>query len=275
MTDAQNPNDVEPLISDDEMGRRIVEQAFELWINPEIERRVERGEIDPPIQLFMAQVVWPPEGPHQVRLNSEVKGHAWTRMNRPIEKGEPVLISDLEGFAGFELEEEELDCGHLTLMSNGKGWVASFNFLRKRARGLALLEKAEEFLVAAREALGRGHAAVVIDNLFSACELASKADLLTGHFIEEKTSHKAIHSALNNQKRLGNVDAAFVDLFNRLSRLRPFYRYASEVSDQAPIEVDDVSLVSAVTDRIRSKLERLSKEKLEHDPMIAAIKLSQ
>ena len=258
---------------DEEAGKRIVEQAFELWINPELSRREALGELSLPVELYLAQIVWPPEGDLQVRINEEVRGYAFTKLDRPVEKGDPILISDLTGFQGFELEDDELDYGHMTLIQNGKGWSVSFNFLRKRARGLALIAKSVEFFEAARLALARGHHAVVIDNLFSACELVSKADLISHHIIDEKSNHKAIHSTLNQQRRLGNVDASFVDLFNSLSRLRPFYRYSSVTSDVSPVSEDDMSLVEAMIERAKSKLARMSKEALESERTMNAIRI--
>jgi len=260
---------------DDEAQKRIVNQAFELWINPEIERRANAGLLQVPVELYMAQVVWPDDKSISVRLNEEVKGVAWTRMGRPIEKGDPVLVSDLSGFAGFELEDDELDFAHMTLMFNGHGWAVSFNFLRKRARAQALLEKADQFLVAAKDAFGRNHSAVVVENLYGACELSSKADLLTSMMVDDDTNHRAIHSAINQQGKLGNVDGAFVSLFNRLSRLRPFFRYASATSEDLPVSQDDLDLAHAFIDGTRSKVRRLQKDDLEGDPLVNVIRISQ
>ena len=258
MADEENP-------FGEEFGKRFFEQAFELWINPELRRREADGR---PIagEPHAIQVIWQPKGDLEVRFNEEVRGYAWTRLGRPVEKGEPVYFSDLDGFQAFDLLDDELDCQHVTLIRTSKGWSATFNFLTLRRRGLALLEKAAQFLEAAKDAALKAHGAVAVDNLFSACELIAKADLMTSHAVEgDASTHGRIQSQLNIQRRMGNVDAGFVELFNRLSRLRPFYRYASEVSDQHPVAVDDCELVEAMLDRSRSKLARKMDKAVEEE----------
>jgi hypothetical protein len=74
---------------------------------------------------------------------------------------------------GFDLHESELDFGHVTLISAGDKWFSAFNFLTQRGRALSLLKKANEFREASVVARTKGHSAVVVDTLFSACELAS------------------------------------------------------------------------------------------------------
>ena len=79
----------------------------------------------------------------------------------------------------------------------------------------------------------------------------------------DDTNHNAIHSRLNVQRRLGNVDSAFVDLFNKLRQLRPLYRYSSEVSEIQPIDESELELVQAFIDGVQTKLAPLTKEDLE------------
>lgn len=118
-----------------------------------------------------------------------------------------------------------------------------------------LVEKARQFLMASQAAMAAHHDVVVMDTLFSACELAAKADLMTRHFVNPgKSSHKAIGSALNRQRQMGNVDGAFTDLFNQLANLRSLYRYASSVADTCPVSADDIELVGAVIDAVAAKI---------------------
>jgi hypothetical protein len=58
---------------DDLMTKNLVKQAFELWLNPEIKRRAERGEITLPLRLSQAQILFSVGGKPIVRLNDEVK----------------------------------------------------------------------------------------------------------------------------------------------------------------------------------------------------------
>jgi hypothetical protein len=78
----------------------------------------------------------------------------------------------------------------------------------------------------------RGLAEVAVDTLFSACELTSKAELVSSSSMElSSKSHASIGSRLNSWGKLGNIDAAFVHLFNHLHDLGPRFRYDSNFSN--------------------------------------------
>jgi uncharacterized protein (UPF0332 family) len=188
-------------------------------------------------------------------LNDEVRGVATIRATRAIEKGEHIRQADLADLQQFELEDDDLDCGHFTAMNTGGAWIATFNFLYGRPRALKLIERAAEFLESAKSAFDKGHAAVAVDNLFSACELASKAELLVRQLVAEKSNHRHLHRAVNWWGRLGNIDAAFVDLFNKLAALRPRYRYDAEYTDPMPVDSADLELVEVLIDATKRRLQ--------------------
>lgn len=79
---------------------------------------------------------------------------------------------------------------------------------------------------AAQFALEQGLERACVDNLFSACELASKARLiLHDGAVANVKSHQPIHSKINLWGHLGNVEQSFLSLFNSLSNLRTPARY--------------------------------------------------
>jgi hypothetical protein len=239
--------------------QRLLEQAFELWINPELERRRASGTLKEPFQFLMAQQIQRPDGTTIVRLNDEVRGIASLIASRDMETGEGILLSDLDGLQNFDLEEDELDCGHWTVFRTGKRWFTSFNFLTHRAKCIDLLSKASQFLAAAIHAKKENHLSVVVDTLFSACELISKSQLVSSRVIKMDTkSHGQVASQINAWRKLGNVESAFVDLFNRMNLLRPRYRYDVTFSESMPASEDDLALVAQMIDsetkRLRSKI---------------------
>ena len=243
----------------EEFGQRMLEQAFEMWINPELERRRVSGALKEPFQLLMAQRLQHPDGNIIIRINDEVRGVASLRASRDLQKGEEVLLSDFQGLENFELEDEDLDSGHWTVFWTGKGWFTSFNFLTQRARCLDLLSKSSQFLAAATYAKLQKHPAVVVDTLFSACELIAKAQLVASHAIKlDVKSHSQVASQINLWRKRGNVEGAFVDLFNRLGQLRPRYRYDTTFSEDMPVSEDDLALVGQMiasgVERLRPKL---------------------
>lgn len=255
MSDVTPPSEVIESSFSEEGVKRMLEQAFELWLSPELERRRAAGEISADFSLTAAQRLQWPDGRISIRLNEEIRGVASTKLTRYVEKGEPVFLSDLEGLQAFDLVEEELDCGHWTMLWTGKRWFIGFNFLNQRARCLDLLSKAEQFLQAATDACSRQHAAVAVDTLFSACELVAKAELVSSHVVGlEAKTHGSISSQLNRWRRMGNVEGAFVDLFNLLSGLRGRYRYDARVSDLTPVSDDDLQLVGAMISASRRRI---------------------
>ena len=78
-----------------------IRQAFDLWFNPEIERRREAGLLPEKFVLFAAQVVIDPDRKAPaVRLNEEVRGMFKAKPARRVGKGEMVLLSDIKELHG-------------------------------------------------------------------------------------------------------------------------------------------------------------------------------
>ena len=90
-------------------------------------------------------------------LNDEVEGEILLRAPRPIQKGEPLYSNDLQHIEHFELPDELLDSGHVTIVRAGEAWHMFFNFLYGRAKAKDMLELAGQFLEAAQSAKDKGH----------------------------------------------------------------------------------------------------------------------
>ncbi len=236
---------------------RTFAQMFGIYFGPEIERRRVAGTLPGDFFLYFAQVLFPLDGKNRVLLNDEVKGEGVMRANRDVAKGEGIYITDLEFLERFELPDDLLDCGHFTIVRSGDGWRMFFNFLSGRAKAADMLELASQFLDAAVASAAKGHAGPSVDNLFSAAELVSKSELIL-HRSNAVTSkkHGAIASAINAWAKLGNIEAAFVDLFNRLGRQRPSARYG-DAEHRPPIpDEDSFELVRTVINRGRERVAR-------------------
>jgi hypothetical protein len=225
-------------------------QAWELWFRPEIERRQTAGSLPATFSLHMAQALFPPDEKLRVLLNDEVEGEGHLRAPRTIQKGEPLYASDLQFMERFELPDALLDSGHFTIVRAGEGWHMFFNFLRGRAKAKDMLQLAGEFLEAALSATDKGHSGPVVDNLFSACELISKAELiLHRNPAASSKSHRSVSSQINWWGRLGNIDAVFLKLFNRLAEQRPNARYGDKEHRPPVPEHDSFDLVQAMIER--------------------------
>src|SRR5688572_23907614 len=90
---------------DPEWGQKALDHQFELFIRPELERRLQEGTITSPYEIRMAQVIFSPDGSKpKVRLNEEVRAVAKVKPSKlPLRKGQAVMASDVA-----EIEEIEL-----------------------------------------------------------------------------------------------------------------------------------------------------------------------
>lgn len=216
---------------------RTIIHMFQIAFAPEIRQRLSAGRLDETFFLTAAQMIQPEVGPQLIRLNGEVRGMAHVRATRPVQEGEPVFASDMQNFVSFELDEEELDAAHFTLFWTGIGWIATFDFRAGRAKSVAMLKAAAEFLEVARLASTHGYTRPSVDNLFSACELVSKAHLILHRNAASRAkSHGPVQSAINAWRRLGNINDEFVQLFNRVSNTRSPARYDTNAEISMPTQ---------------------------------------
>lgn len=205
-----------------------MQQAFELWINPEIERRRQAGRLPDGFILYAAQVLMDLDtAAPTVRLNAEVKVVLKVRTTRPVKKGERLTARDFSDIEDVELTDLDPNAGHLTMILHDRVWVLKFDFRYNAARIAKTLRAAKEFLECAAWCLEKGHTRAYVDNLFSATELMAKGFLLMhpDQNVLTSKSHKIVFSKYNWWGKLGNTDPRYVSLLNDLSSLRGSARY--------------------------------------------------
>jgi hypothetical protein len=156
---------------------------MDLWVTPEVERRQAAGAIPKPFNLHAAQVIFYADArPHEIRLNEEVRAIGKVKLKQGVskQKGAPIYSNEIEDYEAFRLpDDEDPNCGHITLHRFADQWSLAFDLIYNKGISSEHLAAAEEFLKSAEAALEQGHYRVVVDNLFSASELAAKALLLT------------------------------------------------------------------------------------------------
>lgn len=257
----QSEVDIHSTLNENENAGHLLQEAFDLWINPEIEKRRATGSLPVGFQLVAAQHIQRPDGENITRLNDEVRGMMKVGPIPGAKIGDEVYYDQLKRIECFDLDDEDLDSGHLTVIRVDSSWFISFNFLNQRARCRNLLEKSRQFLEAAKRAVELNYPAVAVDNLFSACELISKAELVSSHVLAmEVRTHSAIARSLNHWRKMGNIESAFVDIFNQLGQLRPRYRYDTVFSDPAPVTNDSLELVGEMIELVLAKVSPLRPE---------------
>lgn len=208
-----------------------IQQMFDLWVTPEVHKRQADGLCPKPLDLWMAQVIFYPDGRgHLVRINDEVKVSPKVKLKPGItkEKGAAVYLDEIEEMHLLELpDSEDPECGHITVYRVGKQWFLGFDFRYHKGWAERLIEAAKEFVEASDSAAQKQHWRAFIDNLFSSAELASKAFLLSMVTKPEDipNSHKAIQVRLNRFAKTGTIKAQHRDIFNKLARDRRNARY--------------------------------------------------
>ena len=213
-------------------GASIFQQMIDIWVRPEIDRRRAARALPESFALHAAQLICSADGePNKVRLNDEVQAVALIRKKPGVakEKGDTIYLDEIEGVETIVLPEtEDPNCGHATLVRLGDTWHVVFDFRYNRGRSLELVGRARRFLDAARHANECAAWSVLAYNLFTAMELAAKAELLVVPDVEflNAKSHGAVHSRLNKSAKLGNVDLAHASTFNDLAVLRQRAAYS-------------------------------------------------
>jgi len=203
---------------DSEMAERVIEQAYDFWIGPEIERRRAAGQLPDGFALHGAQVILGmDEGPPEVRLNDEVKAVAEVIAARAIAKGEQVTENDIAGYTDILLTDADPDAGHIAIVAHKGHWALAFDFRRNASRISEHSDVSREFLHTATWARERGYIRPFVDKLFSATELMAKGMLIwqpDRSLLESKT-HSYLKVRFNLERKHHNVDARFVDLVFR------------------------------------------------------------
>lgn len=219
-----------------------LKQFFDLFFKPEIKRRFEQGNLRHDFEIMIAQAIMDSDGKTVVRFNDEARFRGLMRAQRNIRAGERLLRHDFATLTEIELAPEEMNFGHVTLVSSGLNWFCSFNFLKDRNKAASFIDQAETFLETAAHAIGKSFTQVAIENLHTAAEKIALAYLMV-HSQKGGSgkSHGGIRSGINAWGRLGNVDPKFVSLFNKITSLRDQYRYAVDVPNGiVPIDAHDI-----------------------------------
>jgi hypothetical protein len=154
-------------------------QAFELWLNPEIEHRRQTGRLPNGFSLYAAQVIMDMDtDAPTVRLNEEIKAVFHARLKRSVKKGEVVRENDFDEIEDLELTDLDPNAAHLTIILHKGFWVLKFDFRYNAARIRETIAAAREFLDAATFCLDKGNLRALVENLFGATELMAKGLLL-------------------------------------------------------------------------------------------------
>jgi hypothetical protein len=239
------------------------DQAMNLWFLPEIEHRQAAGKIPQPYELRAAQIIFhADERPHEIRLNEEVQALAKVKFKEGItkEKGEIIFDHEIEHYELLRLPEtEDPNCGHLTVIQIRGSWHLFFDFIYNKGRSKEVLQAAKEFLDAAEHALAKSYFRALVDNLFSAAELAATAFLTVSPYSgrSQDTSHGQLHSRFNLLAKVGAVETSHRETFNSLASIRKRARYVKGTFAMTlPDAMSHLAVVKELIEHAETLIER-------------------
>jgi uncharacterized protein (UPF0332 family) len=242
---------------DQKAATHLLEQSFQLWFNPEVERRRSSGLLPPNYTVWAGQVIMDLELEKPlVRLNEEVRAMVHGKAARPVSAGEAIALdTDLLSIDRITLTNEFPNAGHLTALIFKGSWIISFDFQHNAERIQTQLASADQFLSSARHCVQSNLPIAAIDNLYDAVQILAKCFLLAypDKTALESKSHGFIETRLNLFGKRGAVSPASVRLLNELTQLRPKTRYALR-----PIEITAATLdrLLSSADNMRAEIER-------------------
>src|SRR4029453_11088445 len=110
------------MVEETQEGRSLLEQAWRLWIEPEVVQRQAQGILPKPFELRAAQGLMEGDRPLQVLLNEEVRAVVSARAERAIQKGESVSEADIDDIKGFTLTDADPNAAHITMFLHRGVW---------------------------------------------------------------------------------------------------------------------------------------------------------
>ena len=252
--------EIQSVLDSPEFQQRVLSQFMETWVSPEVTKRQIQGELEKPLILTKAQIIFfPDERAPEIRINSEVKAGLKVKVKPEYDfnDGDLVYSHQIEEIQELYLDQEDdPDCGYIILLNLGGTWILKFDFRYNNALSKQHLLAARQFLAAAKFSMEQQNWIAFIDVLFSAVELTAKAQLLS-YFAELRQNHKhdLIHSRYNLFAHTGNVPENYRDIYNQLWQLRIPIRYLRTEFSLSKEEIDELyNVVSEMIEYTSSRL---------------------
>ncbi len=208
-------------------SERLLDQLHQRHVVPELERRREQGTWADDGEVERALVVLGGARAGAVLLNSEVRGVLTVKASRPLLAGEDVMPADIRSVEAFAWEDDDGASSFVAVIPTSFGLALITEFRGNVLESAPHLDAAEEFMTSAMRAFENRQIRVFLDLSYSAAELMAKSELLrwAGATVSGSRTHSRVISAYNAWAKLGNTEAKFAALLNRLSELRGPARY--------------------------------------------------
>lgn len=221
----------EPSLDQDQQ-EKLFRQLMEIYIEPSIKERQANGELEKPLTLDKAQIIFFPDNRDpEVRINSEVQAKLNAKLVPGVYKRnyEDVYYEEIEDITDIELtDHDDPDCAHVTLIRLRDRWVLGLDLIYNKAEAEKHLEVAKEFRDIADYALNNEMHHAFVENTFAALELTCRCFLMKvmGPAGAKISSHRRTKDLINIHRKLGNISDGPVDLLNTMiDKYRKVARY--------------------------------------------------
>ncbi len=208
---------------DEEIGNRVLQQAMNIWILPEIEKRKKEGWLKENFVLKRAIIIFNPRGITRIRFNEKVDLIAEAKINRTINAGEIVYERDIEKINKIIPKNLPKDCGWLVIIFINQRVIVAFNFLYNLDKIQEFLKASKEFYESAIDNLDKNRLRPFFEECWAVAELLSACNFLS--LGQEYDSHHVNIKKMKNWVDLGNVEIKFSEILQRLNRSRKIARY--------------------------------------------------
>ena len=219
--------------------KRAFDQAIDIWINPEIEKRKKKGWIKDDFELKRAQIIFTPKKIPRIKFNEKVKITANVKLNRGVIKGENIKESDLKTVEEFIVDYPS-NSGHITLFRFLDRWIFIFNSLYNKGKIKNFIVASKEFYESAKDNLEKDRLRPFFENCWASAELSAACHFLS--LGREYQNHDKTLEEFKNWSELDNVDRHHSDILIRLNKLRKSARYlhTDEFKKEVPKDFLDV-----------------------------------
>jgi len=212
---------------DEEIGKKVFQQVMDLWVKPEIERRLKYKKIEKNVVLTKIQIILSLNSKPKVKFNEEVKTIINYSKNNDIEN---IKLNDLDP-----------NGAHVTLLLNGDHWIIAFDFRYNKEIIKKHIEASREFYESAKDNLDKKRLRPFFENAFASAELSGKSILLAlpDKKILTGRNHQDRLIKLKNWADLGNTKIVYSETLSKLSSLRDSARYVynEDYENEDPREI--------------------------------------
>jgi len=198
---------------DEEMGQRVFQQVMDLWVKPEIERRLKYKKIEKNIVLTKIQIILSLNSKPKIKFNEEVKAVLHYSKDNNIEK--------------IQLNDVDPNGAHVTLLLDNSHWIIAFDFRYNKEIIKKHIEASKEFYESAKNNLEKNRLRPFFENAFASAELSAKSVLLAlpDKKILTGRNHQDRLNKFKNWADLGNLKIVYSETLSKLSSLRDSARY--------------------------------------------------